>query len=56
MHPEHFGLMSKIIQHMILNWQQLSMLSRSGDIILWGLSVTFTMTIRASSIFSLKLI
>jgi hypothetical protein len=55
MHPEHFGLMSKIILHMILNWQQLSMLSRSGDIILWVLSVISTLTIRGSSISSLKL-
>jgi hypothetical protein len=55
MHPEHFEIMSKIIQLMILNWQQSFMLSRSGDIILWVLSVTSTLTIRASSISSLKL-
>jgi hypothetical protein len=50
MHPEHFGIMSKTIQLMILNWQLLSMLLRSGDITLWVPSVTFTLTIRASNI------
>jgi hypothetical protein len=50
MHPEHFEIMNKIIQLMILNWQLLFMLSRSGDIILWVLSATSTLTIRASSI------
>jgi hypothetical protein len=55
MHPEHFEIMSKIIQLMILNWQLLFMLLRFGDIILWVLSVTSTLTIRASSISSPKL-
>jgi hypothetical protein len=50
MHPEHSEIMSETIQPMILNWQQLFTLSRSGDIILWVLSVTSSLTIRASNI------
>jgi hypothetical protein len=42
-------------QPMILNWRRLFTLSRFGDIILWALSVTFTLTIRASNISLLKL-
>jgi hypothetical protein len=38
-----------------LELERLFMLSRSGDIILWVLSVTSTLTIRASSISSPKL-
>jgi hypothetical protein len=55
MHPECSEITSKTTQPMILNWQQLFILSRSGDIILWAPSVIFTLTIRASNISSLKL-
>jgi hypothetical protein len=50
MHLERSGTMSKTIQLMTWNWQQLFTLLKSGDIILWVLSVTFTLTIRASNI------
>jgi hypothetical protein len=50
MHPECSGTMSKTIQLMIWNWQQLFTLLKSRDIILWVLSVTFTLTIGASNI------
>jgi hypothetical protein len=55
MHPEHSEITNKTTQPMILNWQLLFMLSRSGGIILWAPSVTFTLTIRASNISSPKL-
>jgi hypothetical protein len=38
MHLEHSGTTSKTIQLMILNWQPLFTLLKSGDIILWVLS------------------
>jgi hypothetical protein len=48
---EHSGLMNRTILPMILSLQPLSIRLRSGDIILWVLSATFTLTIRVSSTF-----